>query len=93
MRDLVIAGGFALILAGLVEIMLSLFVEDPTLRLIILIAILVVGIAMVIGGIIWKTRKSISDEVIGIIDGGKEEGYKSLEPSIFKRIIEWLRNN
>ena len=68
-------------------------VEDPTLRLIILILVFIVGLAMVIYGIILKTKKPLSDETVGMINGGKEEGYKSLEPNIFRRIINWFRNN
>lgn len=94
MRDLVIAGGFALILAGLMETMLEfLGVADPILRWIIIAVIFVVGIAMAVIGIILKTKKRPWEETPGIIDGGKEKGYRSLEPNVFRRIIDWLKTH
>jgi len=48
----------------------------------------IIALAMIVYGL--KPRKDWSKERPGLIT---PEEYRSLEPNLFRRIIEWLRNN
>lgn len=78
--------GGALLAAILVEQMIN-FMGKP-IPWYLMVLIVLVALALLIYGL-WPKR-DYSKEIVGIIT---PEGHKSLEPSIFRRIIDWLRSH
>ena len=97
MKTLLLGVSFALLFTVVVEAMFSYLEKllgiDPQWHWLVLLIATIVALSGIVWSLLGLSRKPEGEESTGIIDGGKEKGYKSLEPSRFKRIIIWLRNH
>lgn len=94
MKALVLAGSFALLLGVVVEVMFSYLEKlvgiDPKWHWLVLLVAAIVALLGMAWALLGLSKKPESEESIGLIT---PEGVKSLEPSRFRRIIDWLKTH
>lgn len=94
MKTSILAVSLALLFAMVVEVMFSYLEKllgiDPQWHWLVLLIATIVALAGIVWTLFELSKKPTSEESVGLITIG---GYKSLEPSRLKRIINWFRTH